>query len=248
MTHALLDRRTGQPVRRDSFDLDDPRANVARPIELGMAFVDALTEVLAEWDEYRKGLGQQYEFGLSGRLVLRALLRCTDFKTGICEPSIDTLQRITKLARATVVRSLKLLFRDGFINWIRRTAKTGAAPGEGPAVKQVSNAYWFDPGRLNSRCRGRLSERLRKRGKTFDPDKQPRYPRFEGLVKRRKEAIRNEGAYKRACFRNARTPAEQAAILYPGDEAAQREHLEMLGAASSTGGLNPPPSRSIQKE
>jgi len=210
-----------------------------------MAFVDAITETLAEWDEYRKGIGLPYEFGLSGRLVLRALLRCTDFKTGICEPSIDTIQRITKLARGTVVRALKLLFRDGFINWIRRTTKTGAAPGEGPAVKQVSNAYFFDTNRMNSRCSSRLRELLRKRGKIF---KAPTHPRFEGLVKRRRDAIRHEGAYKRACFRNARTPAEQAAILYPDDENAQREHLSMLAGASSTDSLNPPPSRSIQKE
>ena len=245
MTHLLSLHQTGQPVRRDSFDIEDPRAQVARPIPLGMAFVDAITETLAEWDEYRKGIGLPYEFGLSGRLVLRALLRCTDFKTGICEPSIDTLQRMTKLARATVVRSLKLLFRDGFINWVRRTCKTGAAPGQGPAVKQVSNAYFFDTSRLHKRCLMRLREKLRQKGKVF---KEAVYPRFPGLVQRRKETIRDQSAYKRACFRNARTAEEQVAILYPGDEAAQREHLAMLTGASSTDGLNPPPSRSIQKE
>jgi hypothetical protein len=183
---------------------------------------------------------------------LRALLRCTDFSTGVCEPCLDTLQRMTKLARATVVRALKLLFRDGFVNWIRRTVKTGAPPGEGPQVKQVSNAYWFDTGRLPARCLARMKQLLRKKGKVFKPADQPRFPRFEGLVKRRREAIRDADAYRRKAIWNAQQRgdhAEAARLAWPTCEESQRSYVEMMSeGASSADGLNPPPRVKNQKE
>ena len=55
MMHAALDqRRTYQPVRRDSFDVNDKRAQVFRPIEGGIAFVDAYLKVLEEWADLVK--------------------------------------------------------------------------------------------------------------------------------------------------------------------------------------------------
>ena len=80
------------------------------------------------------------------------------------------------------------------------------------------------------------------------------FPRYEGLQKRRARAIRDKQAYERAIKRNAlaraKSPEEQAAVLYPNDVASQRAHLEMLlgDSASSVASLNPLPNRSIQKE
>lgn len=240
-------KRTHQPVRRDSFDVEDKRAQVARPNKLGMIFVDAIMEVFDKFAGEIKKKGKRHELNGSVRLVLRALLRCWDFKTGICEPCYDTLQRMTRLARATCVRAVKLLDHYGFLSYIRRTEKTGIAPGEGPQVKQVSNAYWFDPTKLAAEAYARLQRLLKKRGRSVE-ENQTVYARFAGIAARRKQAIRNETAYKLAVVRNAKTPEEQARAIYPGDERAQAEHLAMLRGASSVTSLNPTPNRSIQKE
>lgn len=240
-------RRTYQPVRRDSFDVEDRRAQVARPNKLGMIFVDAMMEVFDKFAGEIKQKGKGHELNGSVRLVYRALLRCWDFKTGICEPCYDTLQRMTKLARATCVRAVKLLDRYGFLSYIRRTEKTGIAPGEGPQVKQVSNAYWFDPSRLAAEAYARLQRLLKKRGHKVE-ENGTLYARFQGIAMRRKEAIRNETAYKLACVRNAPTDEARARAMFPGDLASQAEYLAMLKGASSGTSLNPTPNRSIQKE
>jgi hypothetical protein len=249
MKAALLasGRRTYQPVRRDSFDVEDKRAQVARPNRLGMIFVDAMMEVFDRFAGEIKKKGERHELNGSVRLVYRALLRCWDFKTGICEPCYDTLQRMTKLARATVVRAVKLLDHYGFLSYIRRTEKTGIPPGDGPQVKQVSNAYWFDPSRLWADAYARLQRLLKKRGHKVE-ENGTLYARFQGIAARRKQAIRDEGAYKRACVHNAKTPEEKARAMYPGDLKSQAEYLAMLKGASSVTSLNPTPNRSIQKE
>lgn len=252
MTAHSLDLHARQPVRRDSFDIDDPRASVARPIQDGMRFFGAIEEMIHELSDRLKTKGKEHELGYSCIRVLRALRRCTDFKTGVCEPSIDKLMEFSRLARATVVRALKTLWRHGCIDWVRRTEKTGNAPGEGPQVRQVSNAYFFDLARMPRRCLARVRELFNKGGKKFVKPEAIDFPRFEGLRKRRAGQIRDRVAYDRTVKRNAlahaRTDEERVAILYPGDEQAQKQHLAMLQGASSADSLNPPPSRSIQKE
>lgn len=254
MTAHALDLHVRHKVRRDSFDIDDKRAQVFRPIEHGVFFKDALLETFDEFDDWSKKKGERHRMGQNCRKVLAALMWCCDFATGTCEPSIDTLMEKTHFARATVVRALKLLWENGFLNWIRRTAKTGLTPDEGPPVRQVSNAYFWDFARMPARCLMRLKEKLARKGKKFSPPPARNFPRYEALQKRRARAIRDKQAYDRATKRNAlaraRTPEEQAAVLYPNDVASQRLHLEMLlgDSASSAASLNPLPNRSIQKE
>lgn len=240
MTHALLyPRRTCQPVRRDSFDINDNRAQVFRPIEHGIQFVDAYVETLEEWDNLIKRKGERHQLGGNCRKVLVTIMRrCLDFKEGTCEPSLDKLAEMTKLAKPTVVRALRILWQHGFIDWIRRSERTGNRPGEGPQVRQITNAYFFDAKRLPERCYKRLQEKLRRIGKVFRP---PEYPekRFLSLRQRRSFAT----ADRRTAFVNA-SPIEKARLMHPGDEAAQREYLEMLAGskrvgASSTTVLNP---------
>ena len=174
MTHAL---RIEHRPRRDSFDIDDRRAQVFRPIEHGLAFKDVLLEVFDEFDDMIKEPGKPHTMGRNCRKVLEALLRCLDFKSGTCEPSIDALMRMTRFARPTVVRAQKLLWQFGFTNWIRRTEKTGLSPVEGPPVRQISNAYFWDFVRMPKRCLLRLKEKLRRKGKVFRaPDHSP-FPR-----------------------------------------------------------------------
>ncbi|NCP10850.1 MAG: hypothetical protein GW859_02645 [Sphingomonadales bacterium] len=249
--HSLSLHREGKP-RRDSFDIHDPRAQVFRPIDHGVKFVDAMLKVFDEWDDYTKQHGQRHAMGQNCRKVLRALFWCCNFRKGTCEPSLDALMAKTKFARATVVRALKVLWANGFIDWIRRTVKTDNAPGEGPPVIQTTNAYFFDTRRLPERCFKRLRQLLSKAGKTFKPTDYPRPARYEGLQERRAKTIRNKTAYDRAVKRNALARAtsdeDHVRALYPGDLASQRAHLEMMQSASSESGLNPLPNRSIQKE
>ena len=254
MTAHALNLQVRHKVRRDSFDIDDKRAQVFRPIEHGVFFKDALLETFDEYDDWSKKKGERHKMGQNCRKVLATLMWCCDFATGTCEPSIDTLMEKTHFARATVVRALKLLWENGFLNWIRRTAKTGLSPDEGPPVRQVSNAYFWDFARMPARCVMRLKEKLARKGKKFSPPSVRSFPRYEGLQKRRARAIRDQQAYDRATKRNAlaraRSPEEQAAVLYPNDLASQRAHLDMLrgDSASSVTSLNPLPNRSIQKE
>ena len=224
-------RRTYQPVRRDSYDVDDPRAQVFRKIEGGMTFVNAYLEVFEEWANTQKEYGKEDRFGLSCRKVLAALLKkCTDFATGICEPCIDTIMRQTLLARATVIRARNILAKAGFLDWIRRTVRTDIAPGEGPQVKQVSNAYFFDLTRLPKRALARLQQKLRRKKVSVQPDREPRKPFFAGRRAGRLRTRRDEQA---TALVNATSWAERAAILYPNDQKMQRDYLEM---ASGDGG------------
>lgn len=244
MMHAALNpRRTCQPVRRDSFDVDDPRAQVFRPIEGGIQFVDAYIKVFTEWADETKEKGKAHLLTANCRRVLEVLLRrCTDFKSGTCEPSLDTLMRHTRFARATIVRALKILFKAGFIDWIRRTIRTGIPAGEGPQVKQTSNAYFFDLSRLPSGCMMRLRQLVERTGKVFSGRQESRKPFYEPVRTRRLRTLkeRREGLAKALA---GAPPAQQARLLYPDDPASQATYIEMLGGqgASSAASLNPSP-------
>jgi len=249
MIAASAGRRTCQPVRRNSYDVDDARAKVFRPIEGGMRFVNAYVDVFEEWADLAKKPGRPDRYGLSCRKVLRVLLaKFTDFATGICEPCIDTIMKKAQLARATVARALALLDDAGCTDWVRRTVRTDNAPGEGPQVRQVSNAYFFDLTRLPKRALARLQQKLRKSNVTVRPDREPRRPIFAGFADRRSQKIRKARAAIAGALANASSDRERAAILYPGDEAAQHAYLAMIEGASSAASLNPIPSIEVEAE
>lgn len=240
---------TGQPVRRESLDVDDPRAQVFRPVDGGIAFVERYLEAIEAWADQIKRAGKQHEINANAIRVLKALLRrCMDFKTGTCEPCLDTLMRLTRLARRTVTRALATLRKHGFLDWIRRTVRTDNPPGEGPQVRQVSNAYWIDLGRLPKRVFEYLAAKMRKKGVTVE--RKPRQPIFAGRWKAKRAAAQNARAQR---WRDA-SPQERAAMLEPGNPAAQAELLDAWAsppvgrAASSAGGLNPPRTTLSGKE
>ncbi len=167
---SLTKRRTFQPVRRSSFDVSDRRAQVFRPIAgggvaAGLKWKDKLVQTAQEFDDTNKEFGARLgPIGDSGVRVLDTLLtRCCDFKTGRCEPSIDTIMRYTRYARATVVNALARLKRHGFIDWVRRTRRIDNERGEGPQVAQETNAYFFEltklPGRVYERFKQLLGGR-----------------------------------------------------------------------------------------
>lgn len=160
--------RTMQPVRRNSYDVDDKRAKVFRPIADGtvagaLSFIDKALSAIREWDNHVKEAGKRHRLGAGAIRLYEVLLRrCTDFKTGRCEPCLDTLQRLMGLARATIVSYLARLKEEGFLGWQRRTKKTGNAPGEGPQVRQISNAYYFGTERWPVGALRGLKDRLQR--------------------------------------------------------------------------------------
>ena len=194
-------RRTEQPVRRNSYDIDDRRAQVFRPIGDGTKagagrWRNRYLQVAEEYDRQMKKKGERHPIGANALRVLKTLLWLPglDFKTGRLEPAIATIQEMTGFARKTIVDALKRLKEHGFLNWVRRTEKTGNGLGEGPRVKQATNAYFFDLHRLHKRALMRLRQLLRKCGPHPDtphPDSQNAAeqaqdraidPKLEGLL------------------------------------------------------------------
>lgn len=106
---AGRDRGPDRKVRRDSYDVDDSRAQVFRPIGDGttagaLRWIDTLVKTAKEFDLVHKPgtRGQLTPYGIR---VLEELLRLPNFKTGRLDPALDHLQKVTGYERATIVRS-----------------------------------------------------------------------------------------------------------------------------------------------
>ena len=140
-------------VRRDSYDVDDRRAQVWAPIGDGtkrgeLRWIDALVRTAKEYDVVRREAGKRGPLTPYGIRVFEELLKLACFKTGRLEPTISTIQERTRFARATVVRALARLKAHGFLQWVRRSRRTGNDGEAGPQREQTSNAYFFDLARL----------------------------------------------------------------------------------------------------
>lgn len=156
---ALAGRKRGKDpfVRRDSYDVDDPRAQVFRPIgdgtiAGGLGWVEDLVKLAKEFDaltrrDSDRGRGHLTPYGVA---VLEALVHGNqlNFRTGRLEPAIAWIEKVTGFARKTVVDALARLKRHGFLDWVRRSRKTGVVGEAGPQREQETNAYFFDVGRL----------------------------------------------------------------------------------------------------
>lgn len=161
-TAQLTERERGadRAVRRHSYDVDDSRAQVFRPIGDGtkrgaMGWIDCLLQVAREYDDQHRDDGGKRPLGWTGLAVLEVLLGRRgrrripiDFKTGRLDPAIDTIAEATGLVRVTVVRALARLKATGFLQWVRRSRRTGNDGLFAPQRKQTSNAYFFDLGQL----------------------------------------------------------------------------------------------------
>lgn len=265
LAYERTEVHAGHKPWRCSYDVEDPRAKVFRPIGDGtvpgaLDFVDAYVRTLGEYADFTKQAGRSHAITANAiKLVERILRRCTDFKTGRCEPSLDKIMAVTGFARPTVVSLLAKCRKLGLIDWVRRTETTANA-AEGPRRRQVTNAYFFELTRLPTEALRRLRQLLRKKsilarewperkGSGAVPSKAQRFA--SKVVKAAASAFRSGAGSVDAEWRDkaasliGRSPADQAALLYPGDPASQREHLLMLTQESASSERSPVhPSRS----
>lgn len=132
-------RRTGQPVRRDSYNVGEREARWYRPV--ARASVGARLRAAERYELTAKVKGRKNgAFGHVGLEVLKLFYRTVCFRTGRLEPSLDWMMLKLRRSRAAIVRALAALQRHGFVDWIRRTEPT-EIDGPGPQVRQISNAY-----------------------------------------------------------------------------------------------------------
>jgi hypothetical protein len=157
---AGKERGPDRRVRRDSYDIDDPRAQVWRRIEdgskaSGLAWADALLQTAEEFDVVHKKKGERGPLQANGLRVLAAIVRrALDFTSGRSEPELLTLVKWTGLSKPAVVGALARLREHGFLDWIRRSIRAGEKGQPGPQRKQTSNAYFFGFGRMRDKHKG----------------------------------------------------------------------------------------------
>jgi DNA-binding transcriptional regulator YhcF (GntR family) len=107
--------------------------------EHAFRFFDVIRKAIWQFSDHVRRPGKPLPICANAMQVFEALIRHMDFRTGHCDPSLDTIAATCKLSRRTVMRHLDVLRRERLIDWARRTVKTGNAPGEGPQRKQTSN-------------------------------------------------------------------------------------------------------------
>ena len=137
---ATAIRRTGTPIRRHSrtygrCELAFWRRFDPRDVSRFMLAAERLERTQREPGKRNGPLGPV------GVEVLRELLRLIDYRTGRLEPSIAGLMARLRRSRDAIVRALANLRAAGFLDWLRRWEPTGAKEGEGPAIRQATNAY-----------------------------------------------------------------------------------------------------------
>ncbi|MBB5715410.1 hypothetical protein [Sphingomonas aerophila] len=145
------ERGADRKVRRNSVDVGDRRAQVSRPIGDGtmagaLSWIDCLLKAVSEWDNMERRKNGARPLGLYGLRVLEVILGrhgaiAIDFKSGRLDPAIDTIARVGRISRTTVVRALAQLRAMKVLSWIRRTESTGRDGLFGPQRRQVSNSY-----------------------------------------------------------------------------------------------------------
>lgn len=180
------ERGRDRKVRRASYDVEDRRAQVFRPIGDGttagaLAWIDCLLKAVTEWDDVERRKNGGRPLGLAGIRVLETLLGrrgviAIDFRTGRLEPAIDTIARVAGVARTTVVRALARLRAMKILDWVRRSQAKPDAGDWGPQREQVSNAYYFTPEALPLRVLQRLRDLVARRRLRSKPTAAPPAP------------------------------------------------------------------------
>jgi len=243
--------RTDQPVWRGSYDADDDRAQVVlpfagRPRHQVFTFISWFVLGLKELANETKLAGKAHQLTHNAIAVAETLLRrCTDYETGRCTPSIETIMEKTRFSRPTVIHLLAQLRKLAGIDWVRRTVRTGRTS---PAVEQTSNAYFINFEELPRRLLMYLRQKL---DGVFDFDALPRQkgspplPAWKDRQTARLVARVVSGSFAggktlaqeladRARQISAASPTDRARVLWPDDPEAQRFFEESTTARPTT--------------
>lgn len=241
-----------QGMWRKSFDVDDKRAQVSTIYwdvtpdnKNALRFFDWLERAIAQFASMKREAGKPAPISGNHLTVVRALRSFFDFKTGRCDPKLDSIARRCHpaLSRRTVVRCLNQLREHCGFDWVRRTIKTGNAPGDGPPREQTSNSYFINlremPIEILRTLRHKLGNRLREdagkrlQGSGKVPNLAERAAELAARLGRSFGGpAHREGAERRRIA--GMNDAQRIAHMYGGDRASIEKHLEML--QSSEGG------------
>jgi hypothetical protein len=203
------ERGEDRKVRRSSYDIEDPRAQVFRPIgdgtgdvKVALGWIDCVLKTLKEWDNRERKKGGARPLGLHGLRVIEALLGRhggipIDFRTGRIDPAILTIAKSACVSHSTVVRALAALKRLGILQWVRRSESTGRTGEFGPQRRQISNAYWFEisalPSRVAMDLRNRLARKRAAQGSTTPPVREAEWTPKSGKDSELREALTSFG-------------------------------------------------------
>lgn len=253
------------PTWRNSYDINDPRAQVSTvhwevtaDKRDAFAFFDVFKKSVWDYSAHIRGKGKQMPICANAERVLRALIGFMDFKTGRCDPTLDSIAAASKLSRRTVVRQLQVLRERCGIEWVRRTVRTGNAPGYGPQRKQTSNSYFIDlakvPVEIMRALRQKLGDRLkearaRRPGSGSVPNRM--MSKIAGLAYSVAGALgaQSAGIAERRRLAGA-TDQERFTHMYRDDPEGLREHRAMLrsGESASAKSAFYPPSRTEEEK
>ncbi|MBU1605763.1 MAG: helix-turn-helix domain-containing protein [Alphaproteobacteria bacterium] len=257
-------QRTDQPVWRGSYDENDPRAQVAFPFKGRkraeiFKFISEFILAVRTYANETKIYGKPHTITNNMIDVAETLLRrCTDYETGQCSPSIETIMAKTGFARPTTISLLAKLREHLGIDWVRRTVRIDRPEANGgQVVAQTSNAYLIDFAKLPSRLKMHLRQKLKG---LFDFDRLPKFkgspllpPFWQRAIGRQ---VRQASSASWAAHRNpdldrrdlhtrwsaARSPEERAEILHPDDPEAQRAHAAAERGPRAEGEFRAPAS------
>ena len=127
------------PLRRNSRRAGSCEASFWR----GTSRQDIQKVVMAAQKYERANRARGRRNGPLGSIALEVLAlfaNLVNFKSGRLDPSLDYITDKLRRSRDAVVRALKALRAHGFLDWLRRFEPV-PNDGQGPQVRQVSNAY-----------------------------------------------------------------------------------------------------------
>lgn len=139
-------QRSLQPVRRNSYYANDPRATavwqpIGRNKQEARIIVGVRLRAAETYDRQHKQKGKKNgPLGYTGLAVLRELYRLVDYRTGRLEPSMNTIHERTGLSKETVSKALERLEGHEFLVRVRRAEPIENAH-RGPQIRQITNAY-----------------------------------------------------------------------------------------------------------
>ncbi|WP_416463637.1 hypothetical protein [Sphingomonas sp. VDB2] len=132
--------------RRNSYDIDDQRAQVFQPVRHGWDWIGAVLQTFDELlhDQRLSRYKESDRLQDGDRRILLSFLKLIDFKTGQLDPSYQELADRAGCHRATAIEACKRFAKWLGLRWVRRTVVAETAGLAGPQREQISNAFFFD--------------------------------------------------------------------------------------------------------